>query len=157
MCKKCLFILVAVLCLHGPALANSKAWDKISWGMQPSEVSQILGQMVRTVDMPGRFTHQVDNLYKGYHLAFTFFGKRGLERLGLFDAEPAGLQDRYEMLRETLTLKYGKPITESVSGPVQLREWLDDGKLVQLHYRDGRKPLMTIVYIWRKSSMTEDY
>lgn len=157
--KKILFTAVLALTLIGQALAaEGVAWGRIRWGMQPQDVSAAIGQMVRAVDNPGRFTHQTDNLYRGYRLAFTFFGKRGLERLALIDADTAGLPERYSMIREALTLKYGAPFNSDSSGNVCLLEWMDAEKLVQLHYRvGGGQPIMNILYIWRKSAMAEEY
>lgn len=140
-----------------PAHADNTAWDKIKWGMQPQDVSRVIGSMVRSVDNPGRYTHQIDSLYKGYRLAFTFFGRRGLERLMLIDTDTAGLPERLGMIREALTLKYGKPFNEEASGNVRLWEWLDDERLIQLHYRAAATPILNIVYIWRKSAITEEY
>lgn len=157
--KKIMFAVVLTAALTGQALAaEGVAWGRIKWGMQPPEVSAVMGQMVRAVDNPGRFTHQTDNLYRGYRLAFTFFGKRGLERLALIDADTAGLAERYSMIREALTLKYGEPFNSDGSNNVRLMEWMDTDKLVQLHYRTGGgPPIMNILYIWRKSAMAEEY
>lgn len=155
--KSFFFATLLILGLSLPSHASTIAWDKITWGMQPQDVSRIIGTMVRTVDNPGRFTHQIDGQYKGYRLAFTFFGKRGLERLALIDTDAAGLPERFGMIREALTLKYGKPFNEEASGTVRLWEWLDDNRLIQLHYRASGTPILNIVYIWRKSAMTEEY
>lgn len=156
--KSGFFALVFVFALFAQAMAaDGIAWGKLRWGMQPHEVSSVIGQMVRTVDNPGRFTHQIDSPYRGYKLAFTFFGRKGLERVALIDANSAGLPERFGMIREALTLKYGKPESQESTGNIRIWEWLDDEKMVQLHYRGGQGALMNIVYIWRKSAMAEDY
>lgn len=150
--------LLLALALTGTTwAAEGVAWGKIRWGMQVQDVSTLVGQMVRGVDNPGRFTHQIDNLYKGYKLAFSFFGKRGLERLALIDTDAAGLPDRFAIIREALTLKYGNPFNSDSSASIRMWEWLDDEKLIQLHYRSGQSPIMNIVYVWRKSAMAEEY
>lgn len=151
-----LLLLLASAAQAASSDAPNQAWDKLRWGMTPQEAGLALGHMVVRLENPGRFTHRIDGEYKGYNLAFTFFGSR-LERVALMDAGTPGMSERAERLEELLTLKYGAPFSEDVRNGVRTREWLTQDKLVQLYYRGGRNPALNLIYTWRKSAMTDEY
>ena len=139
------------------AAGDNQAWDKLSWGMTPQQVGAALGRMVVRIENPGRFTHRIDGEYKGYGLAFSFFGNRGLERVALMDSGSPGLESRYGRLEDILLLKYGAPFREDFRNGVKTLEWLTPEKLVQLYYRGGSGPTLNLIYSWRKSALTDDY
>lgn len=139
-----------------PPTPPDHAWDKLRWGMTPQEAGLALGHMIVRLENPGRFTHRIDGEYKGYNLAFTFFGAR-LERVALMDAGTRGMSERAERLEELLILKYGAPFREDVRNGVSTREWLSPDKLVQLYFRGGRNPALNLIYTWRKSALTDEY
>lgn len=133
------------------------AWGRIRFGMNPAQVGAIVGRFVSPLETPGRFTHQIDGEYRGYRMAFTFFGARGLERVALIDAGLPGLDARLRQIEELLVLKYGAPFNRENRDEMLVWEWITPYKLVQLMYRGGRTPLLHVVYTWRKSAMVENY
>lgn len=153
-----LFLLIATAPAASPVPSDHSdhAWDKLRWGMNPQEAGLALGHMIVRLENPGRFTHRIDGTYKGYNLAFTFFGSR-LERVALMDVGTRGMNERAERLEELLILKYGAPFREEIRNGVNTREWLAADKLVQLYFRGGRNPALNLIYTWRKSAMTDEY
>ncbi len=152
----CALLFAAAGQAAAPSEVPNRAWDKLRWGMTPQEAGAVLGRLVVRIDEPGRYTHRLDGQYKGYNLAFSFFGSR-LERIALMDAGTPGMTERAERLEELLILKYGAPFREDMRNGVHTREWLVPDRLIQLYSRGGRNPALNLIYTWRQSAMTEEY
>lgn len=164
----CLLVVgVAFSCVRAAEPAPRQklvAWDRLRWGMSVPEASAALGQMVVGLETPGgRFTHQIDGTYRGYRLAFSFFGNHGLERVALMDSGMPGLGGRFAQVEELLILKYGEPFRDEVHDGLRVVWWLNPTALVQLYYRPEssgrtqRAGVLNVVYTWRESALTQAY